>query len=217
MRTERSRRPRGAAFGSWISQSFSIRWFWEGLGLISGLFRAWKRPRVDTGLPPYGPGFDAGGGKSRLRPHGLLYIVFSTCPGAGSAAVGGGLSATRSRGVTRGHLHARFALRQRMGGRSRGAEELRSPSPPPPRRTDVAQRCHGATRPRHSGAAVALFPPPPIVPIFRGERASLVSCPEAEDAVVGWMAAAVGPRWERSQSEIKRLQTQRAPADLAVN
>lgn len=100
-----------------------------------------------------------------------------------------------------------------------GAAGLRSSVllPPPPRRTDVAQRCHGATRPRHSGAAVALFPPPPIVPIFRGERASLVSCPEAEDAVVGWMAAAVGPRWERSQSEIKRLQTQRAPADLAVN
>lgn len=161
MRTERSRRPRGAAFGSWISQSFSIRWFWEGLGLISGLFRAWKRPRVDTGLPPYGPGFDAGGGKSRLRPHGLLYIVFSTCPGAGSAAVGGGLSATRSRGVTRGHLHARFALRQRMGGRSRGAEELRSPSPPP-----TPAHGRGAAVPRSHAAASQRcrrgpLPPPP--------------------------------------------------------
>lgn len=160
MRTERSRRPRGAAFGSWISQSFSIRWFWEGLGLISGLFRAWKRPRVDTGLPPYGPGFDAGGGKSRLRPHGLLYIVFSTCPGAGSAAVGGGLSATRSRGVTRGHLHARFALRQRMGGRSRGAEELRSPSPPPPAhgRGAAVPRSHAAASQRCRRGPL---PPPP--------------------------------------------------------
>lgn len=166
MRTERSRRPRGAAFGSWISQSFSIRWFWEGLGLISGLFRAWKRPRVDTGLPPYGPGFDAGGGKSRLRPHGLLYIVFSTCPGAGSAAVGGGLSATRSRGVTRGHLHARFALRQRMGGRSRGAEELRSPSPPPP---GARTWRSGATEPRGRVTAVPPWPsspPPPSCPFL---------------------------------------------------
>lgn len=166
MRTERSRRPRGAAFGSWISQSFSIRWFWEGLGLISGLFRAWKRPRVDTGLPPYGPGFDAGGGKSRLRPHGLLYIVFSTCPGAGSAAVGGGLSATRSRGVTRGHLHARFALRQRMGGRSRGAEELRSPSPPPPAhgRGAAVPRSHAAASQRCRRGP--LPPPPPSCPFL---------------------------------------------------